>query len=82
MQMDIVYLGLGVLLILLVVKMLSLPFKLLWNGILGAAMLWIINFFGSMVGFTMKITIFKALAAGFFGIPGALAVVLYEIFGK
>lgn len=80
--MEFIYLLLGVVLILLVVKLLSLPFKLLWNGILGAAMLWLINFCGSMVGFTMKITIFKALVAGFFGVPGALAVVLYEIFGK
>lgn len=80
--MELVYLGLGIVLILIVIKLLSLPFKFLWNGIIGACMLWLVNMFGGMVGFTMKITIFKALVAGFFGIPGALAVVLYEIFGK
>ena len=30
----------------------------------------------------MKITVIKALIAGFFGVPGALAVVLYELLVK
>lgn len=72
----------GVLLVLLAVKLFSLPLKLVWNGICGAAVLWVVNFLGAMVGFHMKITVLKALIAGFFGIPGAAAVVLFEIFGK
>ena len=43
----------GVLLLLIVVKLLSMP-----------------------------ITVIKALIAGFFGVPGALAVVLYELLVK
>jgi inhibitor of the pro-sigma K processing machinery len=72
----------GVLLVLLVVKLLSMPFKLVWNGLCGALLLWFINLVGSIVGFGMKITIIKALIAGFFGVPGALAVVLYELLLK
>lgn len=72
----------GVLLLLLVVKLLSMPFKLVWNGICGALLLWFINLVGSLGGFTMKITVIKALIAGFFGVPGALAVVLYELLVK
>ncbi len=72
----------GIVILLLVVKFFTLPFKLVWNGIVGAAMLWGINLVGSMAGFSMKITVIKALIAGVFGIPGALAVVLFEIFGK
>lgn len=72
---------LGLLLILFVVQLFELPFKLVWNGLIGAAMLWLINLVGSLVGFGLKITVFKALVAGFFGIPGAIAVVLFEIFG-
>lgn len=71
----------GVLLILIVVKVLAMPFKLVWNGLLGALMLWLVNFAGAFVGFQMKITLIKALIAGFFGVPGAVAVVLFEIFG-
>lgn len=72
----------GVVLLLLIVKLLSMPFKLVWNGICGAVLLWIVNFAGSFVGFGLKITVVKALIAGFFGIPGALAVILFEVFGK
>ena len=61
----------GVLLLLLVVKLLSMPFKLVWNGLCGALLLWFINLVGSL-----------ALIAGFFGVPGALAVVLYELLVK
>lgn len=71
----------GVVLILIVVKLLSMPFKLVWNGICGAIMLWLVNLVGSLVGFSLKITIIKALIAGFFGVPGAVAVILYELLG-
>ena len=72
----------GVVLLLIIVKLLSMPFKLVWNGICGAILLWLVNLLGSFVGFGLKITILKALIAGFFGIPGALAVILFEVFAK
>ena len=72
----------GVVLLLLIVKLLSMPFKLVWNGICGAVLLWLVNILGSFVGFSLKITIIQALIAGFFGIPGALAVILFEVFAK
>ena len=72
----------GIVLLLIVVKLLSMPFKLVWNGICGAILLWLVNLVGSFVGFGLKITVFKALIAGFFGIPGALAVILFELFAK
>ena len=72
----------GIVLLLVVVKLLSMPFKLVWNGICGAILLWLVNIVGSFVGFGLKITVFKALIAGFFGIPGALAVILFELFAK
>lgn len=75
-------LALGVLILFIVVKVLSLPFKLVYNGILGAIMLWIVNLIGGFIGFSMKITIVKALIAGMFGIPGAIAVVAFELFAK
>ena len=72
----------GIVLLLIVVKLLSMPFKLVWNGICCAILLWLVNIVGSFVGFGLKITVFKALIAGFFGIPGALAVILFELFAK
>ena len=72
----------GVVLLLIIVKLLSMPFKLVWNGICGALLLWLVNLLGTFVGFGLKITIFKALIAGFFGVPGAIAVILFELFAK
>ncbi len=72
----------GVLLVWLVVKLLSMPFKLVYNGLCGALLLWCINLVGSFIGFSMKITVIKALIAGFFGVPGAVVVVLYELLLK
>jgi inhibitor of the pro-sigma K processing machinery len=72
----------GVILLLVVVKLLSMPFKLVWNGLCGAVLLWLVNLVGSLVGFSLKITVIKALIAGFFGVPGAVAVILFELFAK
>lgn len=71
----------GVLILFIIVKVLAMPFKLVWNGLLGALTLWLVNIVGGFVGFSLKITLIKALIAGFFGIPGAVAVILFEIFG-
>lgn len=78
------YSGLLIALVILLVIILffKLSFKLLWNAILGAVVLWLVNFLGAFVGFALHINIWKALIVGFFGIPGAVAVILFEIFGK
>ena len=70
----------GIILVFIIVQLFTLPFRLVWNGICGAVLLWLVNFLGAMVDFHMHITIFKALIAGFFGIPGVIAVILFEIF--
>ena len=72
----------GVLLLIIVVKCFSLPFKLIWNGVYGAVILWLINLIGGFVGFGLKITVIKALIAGFFGIPGVVAIIVWELFAK
>lgn len=78
------YSGLLIALVVLLVIVLffKLSFKLIWNAILGAVVLWLVNFVGAFVGFALQINIWKALIVGFFGVPGAVAVVLFEIFGK
>lgn len=73
----------SVVILWIIVKLLSLPFKLVWNGIIGAIILWLTNLLGGLLfGVTIHITILKALIAGFFGIPGAAAVILWELFMK
>lgn len=66
----------GIIVLLILLRILSLPFRIVWklitNSIVGALMLWVVNLFGLGI----DITFFKALIAGFFGVPGVLVVVL------
>lgn len=67
----------GLLVLALLAKLISLPFKLVWklitNSIVGAVLLWVVNLFGAAV----EITFLKALIAGVFGVPGVIAVLIY-----
>ena len=71
--------AIGLILLCLIGKVVSLPMKLLWkmitNSIVGSVLLWIVNLFGAGI----QITFIKALIAGVFGIPGVLAVVLLSL---
>lgn len=71
--------AIGLIILCLIGKIVSLPIKLLWkmitNSIVGAVMLWIVNLFGAGI----QITFIKALVAGVFGIPGVLVVVLLSL---
>ena len=66
----------GIIVLFILLRVLSLPFRIVWklitNSIVGALMLWVVNIFGLGI----EITFFKALIAGFFGVPGVLVVVL------
>lgn len=70
----------AIVILLLLVKLFSLPFKLVWNGLIGGATLWLINLVGAAFSFHIDITVIKALIAGFFGVPGVVALALWEIF--
>ena len=65
-----------IIVLFILLRVLSLPFRIVWklitNSIVGALMLWVVNLFGLGI----EITFFKALIAGFFGVPGVLVVVL------
>ena len=62
----------GIIVLFILLRVLSLPFRIVWklitNSIVGALMLWVVNLFGLGI----EITFFKALVAGFLGVPGVL----------
>ena len=66
----------GIILIGVLLKLLSLPLKLMWkfitNSVAGAVMLWVVSLFGVPI----KINIISALVAGIFGLPGVIAVIV------
>lgn len=67
----------GLVVLCLVGKIISLPLQLVWklitNSIIGAILLWVVKIFAVKV----QITFLSALIAGFFGVPGVIAVLLY-----
>ena len=69
----------GVVIVFALIKLVSLPFWLLKNSIIGAIMLYIINFIGII---TIKITFIHCLIAGVFGIPGVILLLIYLNFLK
>lgn len=74
----------GVALIYLVGRIFFMPLKLvlrlIYNGLIGGAMLWVLNFVGAYFGFTIAINPITALVAGFLGMPGIIILVLFKIF--
>ncbi|MBQ1915216.1 MAG: pro-sigmaK processing inhibitor BofA family protein [Selenomonadaceae bacterium] len=67
----------GLILLGILLKLLSLPFRLVWkfitNSVAGAVILWVV----SLIGIPVKINIISALVAGIFGVPGVLAIIAY-----
>lgn len=75
----IVAFAIGLIVLCLVGKIVSLPMKILWklitNSIAGSIMLWLINLFGAGI----SITFINALIAGFLGIPGVILLFILTI---
>ena len=74
----------GIILLYFVGRMFLLPikliFRLVYNALIGGAMLWVVNYIGANIGFTIAINPVTALIAGFLGIPGVVLLILFKIF--
>jgi len=72
--------ALGLILLYIVGWLLLVPLKTLlkfiFNGIVGGAVLWLLNLVGRFVGVTVAINPITALLVGFLGIPGVILVLL------
>lgn len=70
--------------VILLLKILSAPirlaFKLLINAGVGFLILFVVNFFGEFVGFTLGINLLNALVAGILGVPGVVLLILIKLF--
>lgn len=82
-MVEIVLLLLALIVLLLLVRGLSLSVKLVWNGLLGAIGLYLYNFLALSVGFkTIAISIINVLIVGFFGIPGLIALIVWQFLSQ
>ena len=69
----------AIVILLLLVKLFSLPFKLVWNGLIGGATLWLINLVGAAFSFHIDISVIKCLLVGLLGVPGVVGLPLWEM---
>ena len=73
----------GLALVCLTGYLLLVPMKFLWRlvagGVLGALMLLLVNLAGRLLGFSVSINPFTAMAVGFLGLPGAVLVVALQL---
>lgn len=74
----------GIILIYLIGRMFLMPikliFRLIYNGVIGGLMLWIINLIGGSFGFAIAINPITALVVGFLGLPGVVLLILFKVF--
>lgn len=52
--------------------------RLIWNGILGGIMLFLLNLIGGIWGITLGINAFNAITVGLLGIPGVILLLLLK----
>ena len=75
--------GMGVLLLCLIGYLLLVPRRFMWRllagGVMGALLLSGLNLLGALVGFSVAINPFTAMAVGFLGLPGAALVVALQM---
>ena len=73
--------GLG--LLCLVGWLLLVPMRFMWRlvagGVLGALGLMALNLVGALVGFSVAVNPFTAMAVGFLGLPGAALVAALQL---
>lgn len=68
--------GVGLALLYMLGRLLLVPGKWLWrlvlNSLVGALLMWLVNMFSGLTGFTVAINPFTVLITGLLGIPGVL----------
>ena len=72
----------AVLLVLLFIKIIKLPLKLIFKLLLHAAVgfvaLFILNYLGRYVGIWLDINLFNAVITGILGVPGVILLLLFK----
>lgn len=75
--------ALGLALLYLIGWLLLVPMRFLWRlmagGVLGGLALWLLNQLSGLIGFSVAVNPFTALAVGFLGLPGLGLVVALQL---
>ena len=75
--------AIGLALLCLIGYLLLVPMRFMWRlvagGVMGALALMLVNLLGGLLGFSVEINPFTAMAVGFLGLPGAVLVVALKL---
>ena len=73
----------GLALLCVIGYLLLVPMRLMWRllagGVMGALALGLVNLLGGLLGLSVEINPFTAMAVGFLGLPGAALVVALRL---
>ena len=73
----------GLVLLCVIGYLLLVPMRLMWRllagGVMGALALGLVNLLGGLLGLSVEINPFTAMAVGFLGLPGAALVVALRL---
>ncbi len=79
-----VLIGLGllaVLLIKLLIKPIGWAMKLFCHALIGFAALFLLNFFGSVIGISLELNWINAIITGVLGLPGVVLLLILQFVG-
>lgn len=80
--MEIIYGIVAIIILVILLKLLSIPFMIIkWlivNGVTGLILLFIVNLLGSAVGLHIEPNFVNTIVAGVFGIPGIIVLLLIK----
>lgn len=72
----------GVAILFVILKLLALPMKLIIklviNGLVGAAIIFVVNLVGANFGFIINLNWITALIVGILGVPGVVIVAILQ----
>lgn len=72
----------AVLLLMLFIRIIRLPLKWMFKGLLHAAVgfvaLFVFNFIGSWIDVELELNLFNALITGIFGVPGVIILLVIK----
>lgn len=72
----------GVAILFVILKLLALPMKLIIklviNGLVGGAIIFVINLIGANFGFVLTLNWITALIVGILGVPGVVIVAILQ----
>lgn len=85
MSLSVILPFLGVILVIFtILKIISAPIKLIikvvLNGLIGGAIIFVINWIGAGFNFALPLEWWSAILVGILGIPGAIILVLIQLF--